>query len=475
MTVTPHRQLHHSCKAIVELLAAHRHHSLVSLAFPLQKVDPLVALQSLQRPNQPYFYWEHGDQSFALLDVTIAQDVGRGDLPTKMLGDADAQPPVDRFTRAQEFIQQVGNSINLIGPVNAIKPRFYCRFPFFDSSIDAIPLATSQICLPRWQISRHLGISHLVVNLQLDRSTDLWQLATEISTRIGQLNQLAGRSLTTPKITVQRHRDQAAIELLETAISKSLQAIERQELQKIVLAHSCLVTATADFSIPRCLDNLRQNHPDCYTFAIDDGWGNCFLGASPERLVSVCDRQLVCDALAGSAPRHSLPTTDRQLAQQLLGSPKEQHEHQLVRDFIVASLQQLGLQPRWPQQPQLLALTNIQHVWTPIQAVLHNELHPLAVVAALHPTPAVAGLPRDLACQKIQALEAVTRSLYAAPIGWIDLDQNAEVVVGIRSAIITGNQARLFAGAGIVAGSKIDREVAEIQLKFQSLYQALSG
>jgi menaquinone-specific isochorismate synthase len=460
MTVTPHRQLlYHSCEAIFELLDANRHHPLVSLAMPLPKVDPLMALSTLSPASQPYFYWEHGDQSFALLDVTLTQDVCG----------------TDRFVQAQEFIQQVSNDIHVIGTERSTQPRFYCRFPFFDEPTATIPFATSQICLPKWQISWYRGMSNLVVNLQLDRSTDLLRLATEINAMITRLTYLASRSLATSPNDVQLHSDQAAIDLLKTAISKSLAAIDRQELQKIVLAHSCLVTATQDFSMPRCLDNLRHNHPDCYTFAINDGLGNCFLGASPERLVSVSDRQLVCDALAGSAPRSHLPAVDRQLAQQLLASPKEQHEHQLVRDFIVASLQQLGLNPCWSKQPQLLALTNIQHVWTPIQAALTAGLHPLAVVADLHPTPAVAGLPRDLACTKIQALEAVARSLYAAPIGWIDTAGNCELVVGIRSAIVTGNQARLFAGAGIVAGSEIDREVAEIQLKFQSLYQALSG
>jgi menaquinone-specific isochorismate synthase len=460
MTVTPHRQLlYHSCEAIFELLDANRHHPLVSLAVPLPKVDPLLALPAMSSASQPYFYWEHGDQSFALLDVTLSQDVCG----------------IDRFAQAQEFIQQVSNDIHIIGAESSTKPRFYCRFPFFDEPTATIPFATSQICLPKWQISRYRGMSNLVVNLQLDRSTDLLRSAAEIAAMIDHLTHLAGRSLATSQNDIRLHSDQAAIDLLETAISKSLAAIDRQELQKIVLAHSCLVTATQDFSMPRCLDNLRQNHPDCYTFAINDGLGNCFLGASPERLVSVSDRQLVCDALAGSAPRSHLPAADRQLAQQLLSSPKEQHEHQLVRDFIVASLQQLGLNPCWNKQPQLLALTNIHHVWTPIAAALKTGLHPLAVVAALHPTPAVAGLPRDLACAKIQALEAVARSLYAAPIGWIDTAGNCELVVGIRSAIVTGNQARLFAGAGVVAGSEIDREVAEIQLKFQSLYQALSG
>jgi menaquinone-specific isochorismate synthase len=228
--------------------------------------------------------------------------------------------------------------------------------------------------------------------------------------------------------------------------------------------------------------NLRDRHPHCYTFATSDGLGNCFLGASPERLVTVRNGLLIADALAGSAPRGSSPLLDRQLGEELLADPKEQHEHRLVRDFIASSLVDLGLHPQWSAAPRLLQLTNIQHLWTAMRTVLPSDVSPLAVVGALHPTPAVAGLPRDLACAKIREYEQVDRSLYAAPLGWIDVDGDCEFVVGIRSALITSvrgaspeeTRVRLYAGAGIVAGSQVAREVAEIQLKLQPLYQSLS-
>jgi menaquinone-specific isochorismate synthase len=100
-------------------------------------------------------------------------------------------------------------------------------------------------------------------------------------------------------------------------------------------------------------------------------------------------------------------------------------------------------------------------------------IHPLDLVAALHPTPAVAGLPRDEAWRQIRRCEPFERSLYAAPLGWIDEQGNCEFVVGIRSALIDGDRARLFAGAGIIAGSQPDKELAEIQLKLQAMLAAL--
>lgn len=123
--------------------------------------------------------------------------------------------------------------------------------------------------------------------------------------------------------------------------------------------------------------------------------------------------------------------------------------------------------------PHLLQLPNIQHLRTLITAEVPQHLHLLEILAALHPTPAVAGMSREVAQQQIHKQETFERHLYAAPLGWIDYQGNGEFTVGIRSALINGSQARLYAGAGIVAGSDPQRELAEIQLKLHTLLDAL--
>jgi menaquinone-specific isochorismate synthase len=161
------------------------------------------------------------------------------------------------------------------------------------------------------------------------------------------------------------------------------------------------------------------------------------------------------------------------LAQAILKSEKERREHQAVIDCIVERLSHLGLAPQLSSPARLLQLANIQHLWTPIHARVPAEISLLDIVAELHPSPAVAGVPRDIACQEIRRYETFDRSLYAAPLGWLDHQGNGEFIVGIRSAIIDGCHARLFAGAGIVAGSAPEKELAEIQLKLQALLKAL--
>jgi menaquinone-specific isochorismate synthase len=459
MTVTSYRYLlSDDSKAVIALLKAQHARSarqIISLEFALPAIDPLLALQALCAKSQPYFYWEQGDRAIALIgSVAVRSFAG-----------------ADRFTAAQSYLQEIVDSVT--NQTRSFKPAIYCRFPFFDtpSAELATPFATSYLCLPQWQIERQHGRSALIVNVPVSRSPEV--AGQEIAVVIDRLERLAGQSL-----LPNSHRSTTKIGImgrdsLENSISLALQSIAHQQVQKVVLAHTAEVHAP-NLSISQSLANLRDRHPYCYTFATGDGLGNCFIGASPERLVTVQNGLLIADALAGSAPRGRSPLLDRQLGQELLAEPKEQHEHRLVRDFIANSLVELGLHPQWSAAPRLLQLANIQHLWTSIRAVLPPGVSPLAVVGALHPTPAVAGLPRALACAKIREYEQVDRSLYAAPLGWIDLAGDCEFVVGIRSALVMGHQIRLYAGAGIVAGSQVQKEVAEIQLKLQPLYQSLS-
>ena len=465
MTVTSYRSLlADDSKAIVALLKTQRArstHQIISLEFDLPDVDPLLALRALGAKSQPYFYWEQGDRSIAMI----------GNAATRSFTGAD------RFAIAQKYLQEIVDG--LASRTRSFKPIIYCRFPFFDAPASSVPFATSHLCLPQWQIECQGGRCALIVNVPENRSIEV--VGQEIAVVIDRLERLSGQCLSPNPAKTASKIDIMGQDSLENSIDLALQAIAQEQIQKIVLAHTAEVTAP-NLSIFSSVANLRDRHPHCYTFATSDGLGNCFLGASPERLVTVRDGLLIADALAGSAPRGQSPLLDRQLGAELLADPKEQHEHRLVRDFITNSLVDLGLHPQWSAAPRLLQLANIQHLWTPIRTVLLPAVSPLAVVGALHPTPAVAGLPRDLACAKIREYEQVDRSLYAAPLGWIDVDGDCEFVVGIRSALVTGlrgaspaeTRVRLYAGAGIVAGSQVSREVAEIQLKLQPLYQSLS-
>jgi menaquinone-specific isochorismate synthase len=144
-----------------------------------------------------------------------------------------------------------------------------------------------------------------------------------------------------------------------------------------------------------------------------------------------------------------------------------------VRDSILRRLAKLGIEGVADAAPKLLQLANVQHLHTPIQAKIVEQVHLLDVLEKLHPTPAVGGTPRELAVPRIPELEQFDRGLFAGVVGWFNHLNEGEMVVGIRSALIDGERAKLYAGAGIVAGSDPEKETRETELKLRALLDVL--
>jgi menaquinone-specific isochorismate synthase len=258
-----------------------------------------------------------------------------------------------------------------------------------------------------------------------------------------------------------------------SAVTRALERIEAGEFKKIVLARVQDLAADQPLHPLRMLNGLRQRFPDCYSFSFAQGGGPSFIGASPERLVRVSKGMLETEALAGSIRRGASASEDASLSSALLHSEKDLREHRDVLDDIVARLTPLGIAPQHPTQPQIRRLANVQHLDTPVHATLPDGVHVLDVLAAMHPTPAVGGTPRETAVKQIRDLEGFPRGLYAGALGWLNAWGGGEFFVGIRSALVEGSRARVFAGAGIVAGSTPEKEFAETELKFKAMLDAL--
>jgi menaquinone-specific isochorismate synthase len=182
---------------------------------------------------------------------------------------------------------------------------------------------------------------------------------------------------------------------------------------------------------------------------------------------------LETESLAGSAPRGVSASEDAMLGGELLRSEKDRREHKLVFDSICRRLQPLGLTLEFPSEPVLRKLANVQHLSTPLRATLPENVRLLDVLSRLHPTPAVGGSPREAAVPKIREIEGFSRGLYAGALGWLNARGGGEFFVGLRAALVDGVTARLFAGAGIVAGSSPEKELAETELKFRAMEEAL--
>ena len=255
-------------------------------------------------------------------------------------------------------------------------------------------------------------------------------------------------------------------------VADTAEQIRAGAYEKVVLARAETVRQAAAFDIPSALHDLREHYSAATIFAVRRGTST-FMGATPERLARVQDRQITTMALAGSAPRGTTPTQDATLSEEFLHSAKIHAEHAIVIDSILADLAQHCVSVQAADQPRLLKLKNVQHLETPISGELLPDRSILDVVATLHPTPAVGGFPRIAALAAIRAGEGMDRGWYAGPLGWLDAAGDGEFVVALRSALVQGNAATLFAGCGIVGDSDPASELAESRLKLHVMLRAL--
>lgn len=245
-------------------------------------------------------------------------------------------------------------------------------------------------------------------------------------------------------------------------------AISSGACSKIVAARTCHVALGGAIDLGSLLDALDARHHDCVRVLVRPPGAGTLVAATPERLVRRDGRSVCCDALAGTINR----AVDDARAK-LLASTKDRREHALVVDAIRTALEGVDADIDAPEEPAIRALRHVLHLHTPFRATLRAPHHVLELVARLHPTPAVGGTPTAAAIDWIRAHEPVARGWYASPVGWFDFDGNGELAVAIRSGVIAGNRAHLWAGAGIVAGSDPERELAETDAKLRAMLGAL--
>ena len=261
-------------------------------------------------------------------------------------------------------------------------------------------------------------------------------------------------------------------------VADSLRRIERGDLAKIVLARSLDLTGGGPVDAARILRRLALRDPDAYAYAIglpaDDGVPRDLVGASPELLVQRFGRQVVARPLAGSAERSADPMLDRQRGADLLSSTKELAEHAFVIDGVRASLAPYCTALTVSPAPRLVATAAVWHLETEVVGQLADPAtSSLALALALHPTPAVCGVPTATARAAIGELEGFDRDFYAGAVGWCDRAGDGEWVIALRCAEVRPDSLRLYAGAGVVAGSVPAAEVAETAAKFRTMLEAM--
>ncbi|QNI05993.1 isochorismate synthase [Mycobacterium kubicae] len=253
------------------------------------------------------------------------------------------------------------------------------------------------------------------------------------------------------------------------------------QLHKVVLARALELVADADLDARVILRRLVAADPAAYGYLVDlTGAGAAYrgqalVGATPELLVARNGDRVTCQPFAGSAPRASDPETDAANGAALAASTKNRHEHQLVIDTMRAALEPLCDELTIASRPQLTRTAAVWHLCTPISGRLReSSTTAIDLALALHPTPAVGGVPTGAATELIAALEG-DRGFYAGAVGWCDARGDGYWAVSIRCAQLSADRrtALAHAGGGIVAESDPDDEVAETTTKFATILTAL--
>ena len=430
---------------------------ILSISVPVSQADPLTTLPLIAEKHQFRFLW----------DLSPGLCISAGGHCQSL----DLSGP-KRFENAQRFSDEIFTRLIDTSPSPAFSAsRILFSFSFFDQiksnekSID--DKFSLQAVLPKWQLTAKDGLTWLRLNSVALNPSDvresverLWSIREKINRSPVRIFHDVKENFLVDNFSndwKSQYRD---------ALAKGIELINAGDLDKLVLATRQHLSLRKPLDPLHLLARLRVQQTNSCRFLWQKNHDESFFGASPERLISLNQNQLLIDALAGTAKKGDD-------GKELLASSKDLREHHFVVNSIVEQLLKRGIKASYPSQPKLMTQDHLIHLHTLIQASV-KEKSPLDLVEALHPTPAVAGLPLNKSLSWLRALEPFDRKTYASPIGWIDKNQNSEFRVAIRYGQLRANELKLFAGAGLVKGSTVEGEMQEVALKFEVLRNQLN-
>lgn len=432
------------------MTSAHRPPQLVVETREIEHVDDLLAYAS---PDEPLAWLRRGD---GIVGIGTVGGYERGPHGAPGIDPAAMPSPADTW-RHIAATAEVDDPLGLPGTG---------LVAFGTLVFDERSSGTSRLIVPQAVIGRHRGRSWI----------------TRIRSTIAQLEEPAVEprpygphwSGTLGPGTLDPAGYQAAVR-------QAVDAIVAGELEKVVLARDLVGTVPAGADLRRLVRALSHDYPDTWTFAVDG-----LIGASPETLVTASRGVVTARVLAGTIPRGTDAHDDAGASSSLAHSTKDLDEHRYAVQSVLAALAPHVRHLRADPEPFTLKLPNLWHLATDVAGDLADHASSLDLVAALHPTAAVAGTPRDAATDLIRRLEPFDRGRYAGPVGWIDGEGNGEWAIALRCAQIGAEPVRgsavfsdtipvvAHAGAGIVAQSNPESELLETRVKFRPIVDALA-
>ncbi|WP_434927542.1 isochorismate synthase [Shewanella sp. HL-SH2] len=341
----------------------------------------------------------------------------------------------------------------------------------FDRTVDCwADFGRVRFVLPRIELRRSGHKIKILLNLNFDgQDRELeCQKALDLISKIERPKPLSPPN----KTQLMSRSDLPNQERWRELVEQVTQDNFNQTTPKVVLSRQTQIDIAESLDPWTVLACWQGRNPNSFQFGFQFSPGRTFISCSPERLYLRRQNELFTEALAGTTTRGLNQEEDDFLAQQLLDDAKNSHENQLVRQHIVGELKPLSQYVGADEQAKIFKLTHIQHLHRAIRAELKAGVNDFDLLRALHPTPAVGGLPRHSALNFIRQREGYTRGWYAGACGYFN-HYESEFSVAIRSALIEPRRITLFAGAGIVAGSDPDAEWQELENKLETVLSIL--
>lgn len=434
----------------------------LSITIPVQEIH----LRTPPDLTDDWFFWDRPTEGECILGLGEAIRI--------------TASGAGRLERLNHEIQEIHNNWEWIDlELTGFRPLSYFCFAFDPDDRMQGPwqgLPNSGLFLPQLTLQQRDNLCVASFSTDLSKSRDCDSIHSHWMELFSRLTETLNQPHHPPgcKTSLTRTANSSDQDEWQQLVTRAHTEISAGMMEKVVPARHLQIQAQRRLDPRQLMSTLNYLYPSSMLLATHLS-GRIFVSATPERLASSNGNRITCDAVAGTIRRSAVEQKDMHLGKSLLTDPKVRHEHQLVVDDITGSLKPLCTDLEYHAQPSLKRLRNLQHLWTEIRGQLKPGVNLLHAAAAMHPTAAVNGVPGAPASRWLRRNEPFDRGWYAGAAGWIDCSGNGELAVLLRCALLDGDKADLFAGAGITTGSDADAEYAETELKFGVMLEALEN
>lgn len=431
--------------------------SVISYVSQLDEFDFYSALKLAEQKPDNLFYYSIPEQNFYI--------IAAGEVLNFSFQSIEK---LHQFSKSFSAIKNI--MLHNYNKVNFYPPNFFyaAKFPSVKSSPEWEDFEPVKLFIPELILVKSEEKTYSVININPALVKDKTSLTEKFLSVAEKMNN------TIPSFHFNNIKREIKLSKFEKftdwqiKIKNILLRINAKEFDKVVLSRNMEFELSDSPGIAEIAFLLDKNYPECFNFIykVNDA---LFFSASPEKLFIIKDGNIYTEALAGSIERGNDAKEDIHLETTLAKSSKDIDEHSFVIDHLKDVLEKYCTDIRIDETPSLKKLSNIQHLHTALSGTIKNGTDVFSIIQDIFPTPAVGGYPVDSTLKVIDEVEDFNRGLFTGFIGWMNLKNDGEFVVSIRSGLINKNKLYIYAGCGIVPGSDPKKEFEETQLKAEAI------